>query len=312
MRDVEHGLYIPKDEPVTLGAPYHSTGVVVRHKSSWRDWSILPLTYRQMFYVFVMNSLGAAIISGAANFGVACAMYRSTSDPIRIWIFDDNTIAGDMGVTVILQQLATMLVTSTLCNHDVRHGVPALARPWPPLLHFPANPCPSGSYLGTDHPARVAHTGPAPMGNATNGSKLSQFLLWFVRAMCTGSERNAFLLRGLTLRQRIERLLWTALQGLWMAVLTFWWYWPIAIAIVAPIYEHKNMQDTWIPQIIKLLFGGIMGLLTNPIMALMALGAECNVRREHPDLAIWREGEQDRQVAHNPDEDLRLLREVKL
>ena len=72
-----------------------------------------------------MNGIGAMIISGAANFGVACAMYRTTSLPIRIWVFSENTIAGDMGVTVIIQQLITMIITSTLSRWSCRPGTTA-------------------------------------------------------------------------------------------------------------------------------------------------------------------------------------------
>ena len=310
MNGPEDGLYVPKDEPVTLGAPARSTGVVTKQKSAWKDWSIFPMTRYQLFYVFVLNSVGAAILSGAANFGVACAMYRTATKPIRIWPLQDNTIAGDMGVTVIIQQLVTMIITSSLCNHDVRHGVPPLERPWPPLLHFPANPTPNGCFLGTDHPKVVARYGRVPMGNAEGRGRFAQFCLWFVRAMCTGSERNAFLLRGLTFRQRFERLLWTAAQGLWIAALTFWWYWPIGIAIVAPIWEHDDLRGTWTPTFIKLVFGGLMGLLTNPLIVLLTLGAEYNVRRSHPDLALWSDDARDQRVAQNPDEHASVLRQV--
>ncbi|WFD31764.1 hypothetical protein MSPP1_002803 [Malassezia sp. CBS 17886] len=249
------------------------------------------MTLGQLFYIFIMNGIGAAAISGAANFGVACAMYRTPSKPIRVWPLEENTIAGDMGVTVIIQQLVTMLITSQLCHSDLRHGQRALPRPWPPMMHFPSSPSPRGSWLGTKMPSSMKEDGgELYMGNAQGRSAAAQYALWFLRAMCMGSERNAIFLRGLTFTQRIERLLWTALQGLWMAVLTFWWYWPIAIAIVAPIYEHRDMRGTWIPPIIKLLFGGIMGLLTNPFMALLALGSESAVRRFHPDLDIWSDG----------------------
>ncbi|WFD43914.1 hypothetical protein MPSI1_002579 [Malassezia psittaci] len=217
-----------------------------------------------------------------------------------------------MGVTVVIQQLITMLITSSLCNHDVRHGVKALEHPWPPLMHFPANPTPAGSYLGTDHPKVVAQYGQVPMGNATNRSRFVQFVFWFIRAMCTGSERNAFLLRGLTMRQRVERLLWTAAQGLWVAVLSFWWFWPIGIAIVSPIWEHDNLRGTWTPPLIKLVYGALLGLLTNPFIALLTLGAECNVRRTHPDLMIWSEDTRRGLIAQDPVADKAVLHRVEV
>lgn len=110
-----------------------------------------------------------------------------------------------------------------------------------------------------------------------------------------GSERNDLLSPGISWRQRIERLLFTAVQGFVICLLTFWWYWPISIAIVAPIYEHRSLAGTFIPAIIKLVYGGVLSLLTNPIMALLAMGAESSVRRGYPELEVWREfgGDED-------------------
>ena len=291
-RAVDEGLYVPQGKKVCWAAPYENSGYVSRRPSTLRDWFTFgPLNAQQVFYIFIMNGVGAMIISGAANFGVACAMYRSTGDnEIRVWPLEKNTIAGDMGVTVILQQLATYLITSQLTNFDLRHGTKSLTRPWPPMMHFPSTPFPTGSWLGVKMPEDVVARGrPLYMGNGEGRSRFQRLVLWFLRATSTGSERNAILVRGITLRQRLERFVWTALQGLWWAVLTFWWYWPIAIAIVAPIYEHRDMRGTWIPEIIKLLFGGIMGLITNPFIALFALGAETHVRRFYPDSPVFHE-----------------------
>jgi len=286
----EQGLYV--GEHPTFAAPFVGTGVVTAKKSTWREWlSPGPLTWYQMFYLFVLNSLGAMVLSAAANFGVACAMYRTTDIEITMWVLEKNTVAGDMGVTVIIQQIITMLVTSTLCHFDLRNGLVSFSRPWPPMQHFPSTPMPEGSWLGNTPRSVVQQRGaPLYMGNAEGRSRFVQFALWFLRAMCTGSERNAFLVRHLTIKQRLERIFFTGLQGLWVAVLTFWWYWPIAIAITAPIFEHRDMRHTWIPPLIKLIFGGVLGLLTNPFMAMMALGSEFAVRRFHPDLEVWKEG----------------------
>ena len=209
-----------------------------------------------------------------------------------MWALNEKTIAGDMGVTVVIQQIVTYIVTSTLCNFDLRHGTRSLTRPWPPMMHFPSTSVSTGSWFGVKMPSEVEQSGRRLyMGNAENKSRFVQFCLWFLRATCTGSERNIIFDRGLTPRHRCERVLWTALQGGWWAVISFWWYWPIAIAITAPLYDHKNMHGTWIPPIIKLLFGGIMGMITNPLMAMMALGAECHVHRFYPGHELWSESE---------------------
>ncbi|PKI84160.1 hypothetical protein MVES1_002135 [Malassezia vespertilionis] len=280
------GLYVCQDEAVAAAAPYVSSGYVSRRPSTWRDWfAVGPLDFRQYFYLIAMHGFGCMVLSGAANFGVACAMYRTDNGhKITVWAFKDNTIAGDMGVTIIIQQLITTIISTAMTHFDLRHGMKPLRRPWPPMMHFPSNPTPNGSWLGTKMPSVVREKGLAPlyMGNAEGKSRFVAIILWFLRATSTGSERNVFYQRGITFRQRIERLAWTALQGLWLAVLSFWWYWPIAIAIVAPIFEHKDMRGSWAPPLIKLIFGGVLGLLTNPYIALASLGAESSVRRVYP------------------------------
>ncbi|KOS16576.1 serine threonine protein kinase [Malassezia pachydermatis] len=226
-------------------------------------------------------------------------MYRTPGPrPIRVWPFQDNTIAGDMGVTVIIQQIVTYVITSTLCNWDLRHGTKSLTRPWPPMMHFPSTCRPEGSWLGVKMPADVAQRGrPLYMGNAEDKSRFVQFCLWFLRAMSTGSERNVIFARHITFRQRIERLLWSALQGLWWAVITFWWFWPISIAIVAPIFEHQDMRGGWAPPLIKLVYGGVLGLLTNPLIALFQVGAESQVRHFYPDHALWKEQQEQEELS---------------
>lgn len=288
---LQYGLYVVQNKKVCMAAPFVSSGVVSSRPSTWKDWFNLgPLTLHQVFYIFIMNGIGAAILGGAANFGVAVAMYRTTDKDIRVWPLDQNTIAGDMGVTVIIQQIVTYIITSQLCNFDLRHGLKPLRHPWPPMMHFPSTCKPTGSYLGVQLPEDVQARGQLLyMGNGENQGPFAQFCLWFLRATSTGSERNDLFAKGITFRHRMERLLWTALQGGWWAVITFWWYWPIAIAIVAPIYEHDNLVHTWTPPIIKLLFGGILGLLTNPFIALFTIGAESHVRRFYPHDPLWNE-----------------------
>lgn len=273
---------------VPFAAPYARSGVVLSQPATWKDWIVPgPLTfgYGQWWYLVFAQSFIAAIISGSINFGVAVALYRQQSD-VRIWPFDKHTLAGDMGVTVIIQQIVSFIITSSLVHHDLYAGpIGPLRRPWPPLLHLPSTPSPEGSWLGVRMPEDVST--PLYMGRAEGKGAMSRRWWWFVRAVLTGSERNDLLAAGISWRQRLERLVWTAAQGFFLCVLTFWWFWSIAIAIVAPIYEHDNLAGGWVPEITKLLYGAIMSLLTNPIMALMAMGAESSVRRCYPELEMW-------------------------
>lgn len=206
-----------------------------------------------------------------------------------------------MGLTVILQQMITMLITSSMVHKDLADGpiIGSLRKPWPPLLHFPSTPSPTGNFFGFKTTSEVSEMklSPLKMGKAENQSKFKTWFYFILRSVFTGSEKNDILATGITGKKRFQRILWTAAQGLVLSAFTFWWYWPISIAIVAPLYEHREhvLVHSYIAPIVKLLFGGILGLLTNPIFALMAMGAEFNVRRCYPELEIWREfgGEED-------------------
>lgn len=308
-RDSRNGHKVFKREKdlvrdVPFAAPYAKSGVVLSSPASWSDFKVpgpLTLGHGQWWYLIAGQSIVAAVISGAINFAVGCATYNKYQPPteLRFWQWIPVPLAGDMGVTVIVQQIVSMIITSALVHHDLTDGpIGPLRRPWPPLMHLPSTPSPTGSWLGCRMSADVPDEKPLYMGKAEGQSKLKQYWWWLVRAFLMGSERNDILAKGISWRQRCERILWTAAQGFVLCLLTFPWFWPISIAIVAPIYEHRNLAGTWIPPIVKLLYGAIMGLLTNPIIALLAMGAESSVRRAYPELDIWQPfgGEADYQA----------------
>ena len=223
-------------------------------------------------------------------------MYRSQSD-ITYWILVRNTVAGDMGVTVLIQCIVTFIITSSMVHSDLTTGpVAPLRKPWPPLLHLPSTPSATGlRFLGTRLPQSIASGEKLSMGPwitpASGASK--RYFLFALRSAYTGSERNDLLAPGISWRQRLERIVWTAAQGLLLGVIVFPWFWGIAMAITAPIYSARNLGGTWAPEVIKLIFGGLLGTITNPIIALMAMGAESSVKRAYPELDIWNDSRED-------------------
>jgi hypothetical protein len=158
-----------------------------------------------------------------------------------------------MGVTVVIQQIISMLITSALCHGDINGGpVAPLQAPWPPLLHLPSSPSPHGHLFG---PLRASSPDgkplALPMGRAAHSSAKGRWFFWALRAACTGSERDNWTAKGIGARARVQRILWTAVHGGALCVLSFWWYWPIAIAITAPLYGGRDLGRSWIPCVIK-------------------------------------------------------------
>lgn len=84
------------------------------------------LTTHQKFYIFVIDGLGAVILSGAINFAIAYAMYtshppESPAPPILLFHLP-NSLAGDAAVTIILQTVITWLVELFLVGRDLERG----------------------------------------------------------------------------------------------------------------------------------------------------------------------------------------------
>ena len=70
------------------------------------------------------------------------------------------------------------------------------------------------------------------------------------------------------------RLAWTAAQGAAIGIVFGFPIWCLAIVILGPIYGTGNMGDKWAPQVIKAIYGAIVGWVTNPVIAVLALGSQ--------------------------------------
>ncbi|GAA6010670.1 hypothetical protein JCM10207_007796 [Rhodosporidiobolus poonsookiae] len=263
------GTVVP--EPV-LRAPVEHLCIEGRSRPiSWRNPLGLPapLSWKQILYVVGPQMLGAAIIDGAANFGVACAMYRTIDpgDTIEMWPIAHNTIAGDCAVTTFIQGILTFVIASGMVHVDMRHGgIDAFPYPWPDTRF--------AVVTGKD-PDEATSTRQRLWRTFHSRHGLGRGLHFF-----SGSHVNDVFDLSLSWRELGVRLFWSAWKGSVLSALYFLVFWPITIAIIAPIWGGRNMAHTWVPQIIKLLYGALLGLFMNPLCALIALGSEDSVR-EH-------------------------------
>ncbi|KAI1356609.1 hypothetical protein F5Y01DRAFT_267860 [Xylaria sp. FL0043] len=108
----EDGAESPSPEP--KGVDY---GLKIRSPSQ-------HFTLHQIFYIFIIDGIGAAIVAGGINFAIAYALYHnkgSHTSPIRLFQFP-NTLAGDTAVTIFVQFLTTWVIESILVNYDLRKG----------------------------------------------------------------------------------------------------------------------------------------------------------------------------------------------
>ncbi|KAF9959448.1 hypothetical protein BGZ72_009610 [Mortierella alpina] len=85
------------------------------------------LTTRHVVYLVIMHMIGAMILDGGINFGLATAMYKNTKDPVSLWPLP-NTLAGDAAVTIIIQQTLTWILDRLAVGGDLKKGLVAPLR----------------------------------------------------------------------------------------------------------------------------------------------------------------------------------------
>ncbi|RFU74609.1 hypothetical protein TARUN_7623 [Trichoderma arundinaceum] len=212
-------------------------------------------TGHQLFYIFGLDGIGALALSGGVNFAIAygkqypvslalntyianhnrAAMYTTQDTvkrPIRLWQLP-NTLAGDAAVTIIVQCIITWFVELFILRYDLRqHSVQPIG-----FIPQPIHPW---------------------------------LRLFF------------FLPRDSTAEPRKEPRPWSfleliqqALRGFSFAVVSFLLLWPIFMGVLTAFGRKEGADyvyhDKWLPQVFKLILGGVLGLLTTPLMAMFWL-----------------------------------------
>ena len=80
------------------------------------------LTTSQLAYLVIMQGIGAAIIDAGANFGIATAMYRDSSNSVSVWILP-GSLAGDAIITLLVQTTLTWIIAGLLTRYTSwNHG----------------------------------------------------------------------------------------------------------------------------------------------------------------------------------------------
>ncbi|CCG81974.1 Putative uncharacterized protein [Taphrina deformans PYCC 5710] len=192
-------------------------------------------TKHQIFYVFIMNGLGAFVISGGINLAIAYGMYAHEdldSNPIRLFRLP-NTLSGDAAVTLFVQCIITWLITMISVSGDLRRGkvqpIGFVPEPQNKLLRW---------YFFLD--------AEQPVGRKNFGQ-------WVV-----------FILSQIG-------------RSLVFSVPLFFLFWPATVGILTSSTLGSHMGNdyyyarTWTPQIFKLLYGGLVGLVQNPFFVMMWL-----------------------------------------
>ncbi|KAK4687474.1 hypothetical protein P7C73_g2640, partial [Tremellales sp. Uapishka_1] len=214
-----------------------------------------PLSRKQWFYLVVLQCLGAGLVTGSINFGVAYALYHSQTK-ITMWILAQNTVAGELGVSPIINGIATIIITSTLVHTDLHHNmIQPLSFVYPHVDHLPD---PRLFFKRRVEPGKKG---------------FRYYFAMLMRFIFEGTERN-MLLKRLPFKEWVINLLWTGVQGAGVGVIVGFPLWCITMIIIAPIFKTNQIEAKWAPEYINGIYGFFLGVLGNPIFALMALGSQ--------------------------------------
>ncbi|KAG5745309.1 hypothetical protein H9Q70_011990 [Fusarium xylarioides] len=204
----------------------------------------LQFTGHQLFYVFGLDGIGAMALSGGVNFALAYVMYTTQDtikNPIRLFQLP-NTLSGDAAVTIIVQCILTWFVEMGLVSYDLSKRsvqpigfVPEPSHQWLRWLFFLPPACdPSDSEVEEKEPQRKATVPPV-----------------------------------------LTTIVQGALRGFILAVVGFFILWPLSVGVLTTVGERDGgdwrYEDRWTPQAFEAILGGVLGLLTTPLMALFWL-----------------------------------------
>ncbi|KAG0368089.1 hypothetical protein BGX24_002953 [Mortierella sp. AD032] len=89
--------------------------------------AVSGLTTRHIVYLIVMHTIGAMILDAGINFGLATAMYKNNKNAVYIWPLP-NSLAGDIAVTIIIQQALTWILDRLAVRGDLKKGLVAPLR----------------------------------------------------------------------------------------------------------------------------------------------------------------------------------------
>ncbi|CAI4063723.1 hypothetical protein N7582_002485 [Saccharomyces uvarum] len=238
-------------------------------------WSIL-------FYLFAVQGLGSAIISGGIEFAIAYGMYRGRKDRITLWAFP-HTLSGDCALSLLIQ------VGLTWVSEEILVGFDDYKKPVFRLDKWIAKPSPLRNDSSEEIPAPrkrfivdyfESENNLISKQSAlyTNHKWLFAFLEVNRGIIPKGSEAT---LKGFLASQFIHDssrskfvnfLEWSVqkfIRSMILAVPMFIVIWPISMGILAGIghkmgsYEYY-FNDYPLPQVMKLISGVVIALVCTP------------------------------------------------
>lgn len=202
-------------------------------------------------YIFLIHGVVSGIIAGGVEFAIAYGMYYKNSHPVLLWGFP-NTLSGDCALSLFIQVGVTWACEEVLVGWDCYLENT-------PLLPFEIElPEETGHRLFWSL-FEVKH------GIPREDRKLLSYLRkQFVRYPARSKFFNLFV-------WFVHKLVVSMIT----AAITWFWVWPVTMGILAGIGTKVGSHDYqfhgWAPQVTKLAYGFVLGLMSSPLAIIVIL-----------------------------------------
>lgn len=251
-------------------------------------------------YLFIIQAVPGAIISGGIEFAIAYGMYQGVAEKITLWRFP-HTLSGDCALTVFVQVCVTVVLEELLVGYEDYMGhcgkVPC---PWVPKnkwvrLYFEVDrgirrvypeyldskeareletPDASGTASGTtgsvlgaekeieDNDSKVA-------GPTAAGFQHPMTTKEYLRKLVIHYDNNG------VFWNIVEWLIQKIARGLIMGAVIWFFMWPVCMGILAGIGHRFKGYDFYfnhypLPQVMKLIYAVAIAFACTP-MAIMVV-----------------------------------------
>lgn len=203
-------------------------------------------------YIFIIQGLGSGIVAGGIEFAIAYGMYWKQPFPVTLWAFP-NTLSGDCALSLFIQVGVNWLLMEIFIGYDCfRSRSPLLPRKL--LLPDQKSHRLVWYYFEIEH-------GVSKDGQRTIANYLRRQFL-----------RDPGLSK---LHNIVNWIFWKFIVSMTAAIALWAVVWPVTMGILAGIGTRVGSHDYqfhgWTPQITKLIFAFVLGLLSSPAAIIVIL-----------------------------------------
>lgn len=209
-----------------------------------------------LLYYLLENGIISAIVAGGSEFGIAYGMYYHHKDALTLWAFP-HTLSGDCALSLFIQ------VGLTWYAEELTIGWDALSGKTPIIpFAFAKKRLPENKFIRWyfEIDRGITFDEDEPEKNTFKGYLRRQFVRyplknWFFN-ICEWAIRKA--IRALI----VGAIIWAV-------------EWPVTMGIMAgtgtKVGSHEYVVHGYYPEVMKLIYGAVLGLISTPVAILVVL-----------------------------------------